>query len=159
MSEPAYPPPPLFALGTSIYAQRAGQILILKRAMGALTGSWYLPGGALDRGEGLEDCAVRELHEETGLTPSGPLALIGLLPMHLYGHDMYIVAYACDSEEGDVVLSEEHSAARWIEPERYRADFFSEEQVKRVEEANAQVGGVARAIQRDLDSYLVWRSR
>ncbi len=36
--------PPLFAMGTAVYARRAGEILILKRAGGAMSGSWYLPG-------------------------------------------------------------------------------------------------------------------
>ena len=81
---------PTFALGTSVYAQRDDGILILKRAVGAMVGSWYLPGGALDPGESLEECAVRELREESGLEATGPLALIGLVPMHIYERDIAV---------------------------------------------------------------------
>ncbi len=36
--------------------------------------SWTLPGGGMDRGEQPTDTALRELHEETGLTATlGPL--------------------------------------------------------------------------------------
>ncbi len=40
--------PPLFALSSAVFVQRNGEILLLKRAVGAAVGGWYLPGGALD---------------------------------------------------------------------------------------------------------------
>ncbi|WP_393939598.1 VOC family protein [Piscinibacter sakaiensis] len=43
-------------------------LVLLGRRLGAHgAGSWAAPGGALAFGEGLEACAARELHEETGL--------------------------------------------------------------------------------------------
>ena len=151
--------PPLYGMGTGIYARRDGKILILKRALGALSGSWYLPGGALDRGETLEACALRELREESGLVPTGPLALIGIVPMHVYGRDTFIVNYACDCDRGEVVISEEHSDARWVEPRAYRDEFFAEENVRTLEARNERVGRIVRGIQRDLDAYLAWLAR
>jgi len=41
----------LYAIGTSVYVRKDGEILILKHAGGAAKGSWYIPGGALDEGE------------------------------------------------------------------------------------------------------------
>jgi 8-oxo-dGTP diphosphatase len=152
------PAPLTYGIGTSVYAQRDGKILILKRALGAATGSWYTPGGGLDPGETPEECAVRELREETGLSPTGPLSLIGLIPMFVYEHDMFIVAYACDCSEGEVVLSEEHDGSRWIDPHEYRKVFFADENVAKVEAANAGAGALARAVQKGLDDYLNWRA-
>ena len=44
--------PTLYALAAVVYAERDGQILLLKRAAGsALAGQWFLPGGAVDPGE------------------------------------------------------------------------------------------------------------
>jgi 8-oxo-dGTP pyrophosphatase MutT (NUDIX family) len=154
----APPEPPLFAIGTAVYARRGDEILILKRAAGALTGAWYLPGGALDPGESIERCAERELEEEAGLRPTGPLTLVGITPMAVYGREVLIVSYACDAS-GEVRLSDEHSEARWIRPERYREEFFAEANVRRIEERNARVGRIVRGIQQDVDRYLALRGR
>lgn len=43
------------------------KILLVKRAGGILeSGKWGFPGGFLDQGETIMECAVRELKEETG---------------------------------------------------------------------------------------------
>jgi 8-oxo-dGTP diphosphatase len=156
---PASPAQNLYGLGTSVYAQRDGKILILKRAGGVATGAWYTPGGVLDPGETPEQCAVRELHEEAGLRPTSPLALVGLIPAYVYGHDSFLVAYACDCDEGEVSISHEHEAWRWIDARDFRDRFFSEDNVAKVAAADERLGKLAAAIQKGMDDYLAWRSR
>ena len=148
--------PPLFGIGTSVYARRGDEILILKRAGGAATGAWYTPGGVLDRGETPEQGALRELEEETGLVPTGPVSLVGLIPMHVYGADTFLVAYACDCAEGDVRLSSEHSGFRWIKPEEYRERYFSDENLKKLEAADERIWALASAVRNGIDEYLAW---
>lgn len=46
----------------------AGRLLLIRRANPPSQGLWSLPGGRVEPGEGDEAAAVRELHEETGLT-------------------------------------------------------------------------------------------
>jgi 8-oxo-dGTP diphosphatase len=54
-------------LATLVYALKDGQVLLLKRRKRPYAGSWVAPGGKLDPFEAPAACAVRELHEETGL--------------------------------------------------------------------------------------------
>lgn len=44
--------------------RRAARLLLTRRTD---NGRWCLPGGAMDPGESLEECCVREVWEETGL--------------------------------------------------------------------------------------------
>ena len=58
-----------------------GKILLLQRGIEPGYGKWVFPGGFLDRGERVEDAAIRETLEETGLTVEvGHLAQCLLLP-------------------------------------------------------------------------------
>jgi 8-oxo-dGTP diphosphatase len=62
-------------IGACAVVMREGKILLGKRKGGAGAGSWGLPGGHLDAGEMLADCAVRELMEETGMVGTRPTFL------------------------------------------------------------------------------------
>jgi 8-oxo-dGTP pyrophosphatase MutT (NUDIX family) len=55
-------------------------LLLTRRAAGLRnhSGQWALPGGSRDPGESAADAALRELHEETGVT-AGPGDVLGTL--------------------------------------------------------------------------------
>jgi len=54
-------------VGVNVVVKRQGKLLMGKRKGVAGEGSWGLPGGRLEFGEKIFDCAKRELMEEVGL--------------------------------------------------------------------------------------------
>ncbi|MCG8428735.1 MAG: NUDIX hydrolase [Chromatiales bacterium] len=67
----SYPyPHPAVTTDIAVFTLRAQklQLLLVKRASPPFQGQWALPGGFLNIDEELEDCALRELQEETGVT-------------------------------------------------------------------------------------------
>lgn len=69
-STPLSPNSNLPQVGVGVLVIRDRLILLGKRISSHGTGTWAAPGGRLEFGETLEDCARRELREETGLTAS-----------------------------------------------------------------------------------------
>lgn len=55
-------------VGVGVIVIKEGKILLGKRKGSHGEGSWSFPGGHLEFNESLEDCAKRELEEETGIT-------------------------------------------------------------------------------------------
>ena len=55
------------AIGVGIIITKGDQVLLLKRKYVHGDGSWSTPGGHLEFGESLEECAIREAKEETAV--------------------------------------------------------------------------------------------
>jgi 8-oxo-dGTP diphosphatase len=54
-------------IGVGVIVQKDGQVLLLRRKQAHGAGTWSTPGGHLEYGESLEQCAIREVREETGV--------------------------------------------------------------------------------------------
>jgi 8-oxo-dGTP diphosphatase len=54
-------------VGIGVIVQREGKVLLGKRRNAHGAGSWSCPGGHLEFGETIEECAHRETREETGM--------------------------------------------------------------------------------------------
>jgi len=79
-------------LAVAVLLERGGGILLGRRSPSALAGGkWSFPAGFVDRGERVEDAAIREVREETGLDIRLD-ALIGLYSA--IGQTTVLAAYA-----------------------------------------------------------------
>ena len=149
---------PLFLVSAAVHLERDGKLLFLQRAAGALVGFWGTPSGLAEHGETPEQAARRELHEETGLAPPGPLTLVGVTTFQIYGHHAIRVVYAAEAAGGDVKLSHEHSGAAWIDPYEYRRTHLSDGAIAAWRTRDAAEAEILAAVQRTFDEYLAWRT-
>lgn len=62
-----YPRPALTADCVVITAEEEPKVLLIQRANEPFKGCWAFPGGFMEMDETTEQCAIRELEEETGL--------------------------------------------------------------------------------------------
>ena len=85
-------------------------------------GRWCLPGGGMDAGESLEECCVREVWEETGLT----VRVVRLLGIYSTPHR---IAYYADGNRWQIVtanfLADITSGTLGVSNETTDAGFFS----------------------------------
>lgn len=84
--------------------ERAGLVLMLRRAVETGYGLWSLPGGYVDRGEVVEEAAAREVREETGLQVQIG-KLVGLFSEE--GHPVVVAAYAAVETGGKLEPGQE----------------------------------------------------
>jgi 8-oxo-dGTP diphosphatase len=115
-----YPERPYLAVSAAIIRDR--RVLVARRARGASTGVFTMPGGVVEAGETLHEALAREIMEETG---------IAIEPVGLAGEREYItrdeagrvsrhfviLCFACRWISGEgVPLLEELSELRWLTP-------------------------------------------
>jgi 8-oxo-dGTP pyrophosphatase MutT (NUDIX family) len=146
-----------YRLAAGVYAMRGGQILLLERAMGMMIGFWSVPGGIVDPGERPQEAAVRELFEEAGLTPTGPLWLVAAVPLQGYGMDLLSLRYAGPCDAGDVRLSHEHSGWQWCDPAVYRTTHLCGIEVERWRRSSEADAFNVLSNRDGLDAFLRWR--
>lgn len=97
-------------LGVRLILERDGQVLLVKHSYRR---SWYLPGGGVQRGEGVEAAARREAAEEVGAT-LGDLRLLGVFSNFTEFKSDHIVLFACDDLKLQETRSYEIEARRFF---------------------------------------------
>ena len=108
---------------TLCYLERDGSLLMLfrnKKAVDENHGKWIGVGGKFEEGETPEECAVREVYEETGLKV-GSLRLRGIITfvMQLLTTE-YMFLYTCDDFSGELSDPDgcPEGILRWMEKEK-----------------------------------------
>jgi len=90
-----------------------GRVLLMCRSD---NGHWALPGGAMEVGESIVECAIRELFEETGLRANAvtPFALYSG-PLHTFvnafgdTYQLHTTAFRVDAFTGTLLTTTEES--------------------------------------------------
>ena len=90
-------------------------VLLIERANDPFKGCWAFPGGFMDMEENAENCAKRELKEETGMEVRsleylGTFSEVNRDPR---GRTITIAYYAV-VEKSDVIGADDASQARWF---------------------------------------------
>ena len=112
------------------------KLLMLKRKDNK---KWTLPGGTLDFGESLTECAVREVMEETGLD----ISIQDVVGTYTDGdirieysdgevRQEFTIVYLGEIAGGSVVLDDESSEYKWIQLEEVQNLEMAESQKRRI---------------------------
>ena len=99
-------------LAASVAIVRRDDVLLIQRNRAPSEGLWTLPGGRLEAGETPEECALREIKEELGLT------LYGLRPLIVLRHKQFrLQTFATQAYDGAIVPDAgEIRDWRWVRP-------------------------------------------
>ena len=98
-----------------VLVRSGGKLVMVRRAIEPALGRWSFPSGYVDRGEAVEDAAVREVREETGLE----IALDGLIGLYSGGGSVVILAaYSARIEGGELTPGDEVTEAALFSPDR-----------------------------------------
>ena len=103
---------PKVAVGT-IIDDGGGRIVLVRRAIEPGYGKWVYPGGYVDRGELVQDAAVREAREEAGLQ----VRLDRLINVYSYpGRAPVVIVYAASIVGGTLMVDDEGLEANFFDP-------------------------------------------
>ncbi|PVM93927.1 8-oxo-dGTP diphosphatase MutT [Caulobacter endophyticus] len=121
MSTPAAPPTdrPIVLVAAAALIDVDGRVLICQRPEGkSLAGLWEFPGGKVEKGETPEECLIRELHEELGITVAQACLAPFVFASHTYEtFHLLMPLYLLRRWEG-IVTAREHKAMAWVKPDK-----------------------------------------
>jgi ADP-ribose pyrophosphatase YjhB (NUDIX family) len=90
-----------------------GGIVLVRRAIAPSYGKWVFPGGFVDKGERVEEAAIRETREEVNLE----VAIDRLLNVYSYEDSaVVIIAYAARVIGGELQARDESLEAKAFTP-------------------------------------------
>ena len=110
-----YPRPSVTADCIVITKETTPKVLLIQRGGDPFKGSWAFPGGFMDMDETTEQCAIRELEEETGLklTPIHQIGAYSKVDRDPRGRTI-TVAYLAIVDEPIAVTGQDDAAnAEW----------------------------------------------
>jgi ADP-ribose pyrophosphatase YjhB (NUDIX family) len=119
-----FPEAPLVGVGAIIID--GDRVVLVKRAHPPLQAEWSIPGGVLEIGELVREAAIREAHEETGLTIE-PGELLGVYdrilrnPENRVQYHYVLIDFLCRRVAGDLAAASDAAEVRWFTREELPA--------------------------------------
>ena len=110
-----YPRPAVTADCVVVTRENEPRVLLIQRGNEPFKGCWAFPGGFMDMDETTEQCAIRELEEETGLVVSEPqqIGAYSKVDRDPRGRTIY-VAYLVRIDKPVAVIGQDDAAkAEW----------------------------------------------
>lgn len=102
-------------VAVAVIVPRGDGIVLGRRAIDPGMGAWSFPSGYVDRGEVVEEAAVREVAEETGLS----VAIEGLVGLYsTAGEPVILAVFAARVLGGQLVAGSEMSEVAIFPPDR-----------------------------------------
>ena len=86
--------------GTLLFVVRDDRILLIHKKRGLGAGKINGPGGRIDNGETPLQCAMREVHEEVEVVPSGTRECGQLLFQFIDGYSIHVWVFRADDCDG-----------------------------------------------------------
>jgi ADP-ribose pyrophosphatase YjhB (NUDIX family) len=97
-----------------VIVEKDNKIILLKREMSPERGKWVMPGGYIDRGEQVEEAAIRETREECEID----IELKELFGVYSYpGYLEVVIVYLADYKSGILAAGDETMAIKLIDIE------------------------------------------
>jgi len=97
----------------TVVVRRGAEVLLVRRSIQPRKGMFCLPGGFLELGETVEECARRELREETGLS-AGRLSLLGVTTDSTEYGGIALVAFETGETRGVELPGDDASETAWF---------------------------------------------
>ena len=114
-------------VGVGVCVVKDGRVLLGKRKNAHGQGSWCFPGGHLEFNESVEDCAKREVLEETGLSIKnlrvGPYTNDIFEKENKHYVTLFVVA-DCDSGEAKLMEPEKCEKWEWFDWDKLPSPLF-----------------------------------
>jgi 8-oxo-dGTP diphosphatase len=122
-----------FGVRVAAVVERGGDLLLVRHQKPERDPYWVLPGGRLEPGETIPDCAVRELAEETGLEASFSGVLYVGEFLREGRHTIDVVASMALEGAGEAVLGSDPEVAPGAEPTLREVRWVSVDELRGIE--------------------------
>jgi ADP-ribose pyrophosphatase YjhB (NUDIX family) len=143
-------PDEVYPGANTVLFNEANQVLLHRRAD---NGAWALPGGRMEIGESIEQCAVREMFEETGVRVrikrlvgvySDPKNYCILRYPNGYAVHYLIVVFEVEQIGGELVISEESTELRYFDVDALPDDMMPSSRMRVMDTLQQHAGAFSK---------------